>query len=303
MGVAVMKTKAEQAFSEAYSQVADQLPGTDAVRTLRTEALSEFETLGLPHRRIEEWKYTDLRNQLKEALPVGVGDETSLTIADVIVALGPLAHVEAYRAVLVNGRYRPELSSVDGGLSGVTVSSLATTLAGEGADGDALKSKTVPMDDAVLALNTAYVTDGSLVDIAAGTTLGKPLMLVHIRAGGDARFNAVRHVISAGDNANVSVVEAFVSLPGASQDGQINVATDVTVGDQAIVHHIKLCMDGGGTTHLSNLMVNLGASCNYRGFQQTQGVSLARHQTLVTFNGEDAKLDLSGAILGAGTDH
>ncbi|MEO1282475.1 MAG: hypothetical protein AAFV69_12155, partial [Pseudomonadota bacterium] len=136
MGIAVMKTKAEQAFSETFTQVVDQLPGSPDVRALRDKAISEFDALGLPHRRIEEWKYTDLRNQLKEALPVALGDDTALTIADVIVALGPLAHVDANRVVLVNGRHRSELSNTDG-IDGVNVSSVAAALS---QDGDVLKS-------------------------------------------------------------------------------------------------------------------------------------------------------------------
>ncbi|MEO1205595.1 MAG: Fe-S cluster assembly protein SufD [Pseudomonadota bacterium] len=299
MSVAIMKTKAEQAFSDAYSQVAEQLPGSDDVRVLRKKAIGEFDALGLPHRRIEEWKYTDLRNQLKEALPVGISDETTLTIADVIVALGPFAHVDAHRAVIVNGRFRGELSSLQD-VSGVEVRSVADAL---GTTSEALKSRSAPRDDAVLALNTAYVTDGVMLDIANGTTLQKPLMLVHLRAGKAAQFNAIRHVISVGDEADASIIEAFVTLPGAARDGQVNAASDVTVGDGATLHHVKLCSDTGAVTHLANWMVNLGASCTYRGFLQTQGVSLARHQVLATFNGEDAKLDLSGAFLGADQDH
>ncbi len=38
---------------------------------MRTEAMRRFGALGLPHRRIEAWKYTDLRNLMKEALPLG----------------------------------------------------------------------------------------------------------------------------------------------------------------------------------------------------------------------------------------
>ena len=90
MNVAVMKTKAEQAFSEAFEAVAGKLPGSAAVKARRAEAIGKFSTLGLPHRRIEEWKYTDLRANLKEALPPAIHDKTPLTIAELIVALGPL---------------------------------------------------------------------------------------------------------------------------------------------------------------------------------------------------------------------
>ena len=55
MTIAVMKTKAEQGLTEAFDKAAAQLPGGDAVRAARREAIGTFSALGLPHRRIEEW--------------------------------------------------------------------------------------------------------------------------------------------------------------------------------------------------------------------------------------------------------
>ena len=86
-----LKTKAEQGFSEAYAAIADTLPGGDDVRDVRERAIGRFEALGLPHRRIEAWKYTDLRNVLKEALPPQIVDDNAGHVADVAAALGPLA--------------------------------------------------------------------------------------------------------------------------------------------------------------------------------------------------------------------
>ena len=73
MTVAATKTKAEQALSQNFEAVAGKLPGGRAVAEARKAAIGAFAALGLPHRRIEEWKYTDLRVALKEALPPAVG--------------------------------------------------------------------------------------------------------------------------------------------------------------------------------------------------------------------------------------
>ena len=69
MTLAVTKTKAEQALSHNFEAVAAKLPGGPAVAAARKAAIGAFAALGLPHRRIEQWKYTDLRTALKEALP------------------------------------------------------------------------------------------------------------------------------------------------------------------------------------------------------------------------------------------
>ena len=128
MNVAVMKTKAEQAISESFEAVAETLPGTDVVKERRAQAIGAFSGLGLPHRRIEEWKYTDLRVNVKEVLPPAVNDTSPLTIAELLVALGPLAHVDAHRVVFVNGHHRAELGDIVDA-SGLKIAALGEMLA------------------------------------------------------------------------------------------------------------------------------------------------------------------------------
>ncbi len=303
MNVAVLKTKAEQGLSEAYAAIADELPGGDGVRDVRERAIGRFESLGLPHRRIEAWKYTDLRNLLKEALPPDVGDETPVTEADVAAALGPLARIAADRAVFVNGAYRPELSQL-ASLKDILGSPLSAALddKSDKAAADLLRLDGRD-DDAVLALNTAYVTDGAVVAIAKKAKLRKPLLLVYLRAGAKPHLVATRNVVSVGDGAEATIIEAYVSVPGAAESGQHNTATEIAVGEGASVTHIKCTADAGRVTHLANWLVELGAKSDYRGFQFTSGVGLARNQLSLTFKGEGANLDLSGAFLARETQH
>jgi len=303
MNLAIMKTKAEQALVESFQTVAGSLPGGSDVQRVRREAAERFEVLGLPHRRIEEWKYTDLRQILKDVLPPRVNDATELTIPDVIVALGPLGSLDAHRIVFVNGAYRAKLST-PGSLDGLEFSPLATQLADGESHTVKLTRTTGPADeDATLALNTAFMSDGAVLSIRPGAELSKPVVVVHVRAGREPHAATMRHVIEVGAGARATIVEAFVSLPGVVDEGQINTASEVVVHEQSRVTHVKCAVDQGDVAHLSNWIVRIGREADYRGFQQTQGLALARNQIFVAFDGEDAKLDLSGAVLGRGTNH
>lgn len=302
MNVAVMKTKAETALTENFAGLADALPGGVNVREARAKAIGRFASNGLPHRRIEEWKYTDLRGVMKDALPVAVGDATKTTIADVIVAMGALGRIEAPRFVLVNGAYRKELSNVSG-LDGMRVTPLGETLRSDKAVEVLALGEEDRGSDAVLALNSAFVTDGALIDVDAGAKLDQPLLVVHVRAGRVPQLAVGRNQIRVGEGANVTIVEMFVAVPGSTVEGQLNTASEVHVGKGAKVSHIKVTTDLGSVTHLANWIVDLGADCNYRAFQYTAGVGLARNQIRATFNGEDAKLDISGAFLAGRQEH
>ena len=65
-----IKTNAELALAQAYSAAKAKLPGDRKVVALREAAFRRFDALGLPHRRVEEWKYTDLRALMREAKPI-----------------------------------------------------------------------------------------------------------------------------------------------------------------------------------------------------------------------------------------
>ena len=65
-----IRSAAEQGLIEAFAAARTKLPGSGAVSERREAAFRQFEDAGLPHRRIEEWKYTDLRALMRDAKPL-----------------------------------------------------------------------------------------------------------------------------------------------------------------------------------------------------------------------------------------
>ena len=303
MNVAVMKTKAEQGLAEQFEKVAAKLPGGAAIKEARAAAIGQFGALGLPHRRIEEWKYTDLRVGIKDVLPPAVSDQTPVSSGDLIVALGPLAHIDAYRMTFVNGNFRRDLSDWDGadGFEIVPLSSVLTTDSKKSVNDPSVV--TGPQADATIALNTALMTDGAMVRAGDKAAPSKPLLMVFIRAGSTAQLATVRNVIEAGPRSKATIIEAHVTLPGGVSEGQTNTLTELTVGQGADIAHIKIAIDDGKALHLANSNVMLKADATYRGFQYTSGQAIARNQTHVTYAGEGGKLDLSGAFFARGSEH
>ncbi|MDZ4840747.1 MAG: Fe-S cluster assembly protein SufD [Hyphomicrobium aestuarii] len=292
MPVAVIKTKSELALSEQFQAALPSLPGGPEVATHRRAAIAAFTEFGLPHRRIEDWKYTDLRTAPKDPALPSVDATAKLTVADLIVALGPFMNMDAARIVFVNGHFRAALSNVTG-TDTITVTPLSASF-------DSLSPLST---DAITALNTAFVTDGAVIDIPDGVTLEQPLLVVSLSVGRDARLSTIRNRISVGAGASATIAELYLTLPGSTVDGQTNALTEVTISRGATLTHVKALSEGGRATHLSNWNVSLGAEANYRAFQLSSGVALARNQIGVTFTGEHAKIDVSGTFLGRGSDH
>src|SRR3954469_1740544 len=156
-----IKTAAETALAESFAAVRDRLPGKAAVADLRAQAFRRFSAEGLPHRRVEEWKYTDLRALMRDAKPLaGVPDAAAKALAKDAGAM--LATIEGRRIVFVDGAFVPELSDLAALEPGLSFHSLAQALAAGDADVADHIGNVVPTDDVAVALNTAFMGDGAV---------------------------------------------------------------------------------------------------------------------------------------------
>jgi Fe-S cluster assembly protein SufD len=101
--VRAIKTAAEQALSAAYADARSTLPGDAAISALRADAFRVFEAAGLPHRRVEQWKYTDLRTLMRDAKPLA--DAGKLEAAALAKLASILSGVDASLLTVVNARH------------------------------------------------------------------------------------------------------------------------------------------------------------------------------------------------------
>ena len=109
--IATIKTAAETGLVQAFSQVRGRLPGGQAIAAQRDAAFDLFAKQGLPHRRVEDWKYTDLRVLMRDAKPLAAPPD-AVAKARAKDAGGPLGDIEARRLVFVDGVFVPELSPI-----------------------------------------------------------------------------------------------------------------------------------------------------------------------------------------------
>ena len=78
MNIALAKTETRRAVEEnLFTAARDRLPGNGKVLELRQQAFAAFEHAGLPHRRLEDWKYTDLRALMREVLPLAAAPDAA----------------------------------------------------------------------------------------------------------------------------------------------------------------------------------------------------------------------------------
>jgi Fe-S cluster assembly protein SufD len=285
-----------------YKSLGEALPGAGnaAIRKLRDDAIAGFAASGLPNRRVEEWKYTDLRAAMPQAF--APAEALAQGVLDVDAVLGPLAAVSGTRLVFINGYLDRKLSALNGLPSGVEVLNLAEALANPaGWLTDALGRAKSGEGDVVTLLNTAFATDGVAVHVSKGARLEEPVHLVHVATSDRPASSALRNVVVVEEGAEASLIETYVS--GGAVPAQTNSATDVVVADGAKLRHYLVSAENIATQHLASTLARLGAKSDYLAVQFAAGNSLSRLQTFVTYQGEGTRAHFYGTQLLRGRQH
>ncbi|TFV69256.1 Fe-S cluster assembly protein SufD [Bradyrhizobium frederickii] len=293
MNVAVAKTGKGRAVSDLFTSAEGRLPGSPAVTAVRREAFETYERLGLPHRRIEEWKYTDLRALVGEVLPLAASPDAA-ALKRAADAVKVHAIDGARKLVLVDGVFAADLSDVKALVAEAGFKTLREAL-----DKDAGLLQTASLD-AVIALNAAMATDGVVLSIADGAKLSAPIQIIHIAtAGSVSAFTRSQIVI--GKGARATIVETFVAADAKAY--QVNDAVLVSVGDDADVAHIRLMDDAPDAVNITSHFVTIGANVKYNFFNMTTGAAVSRLQGFITLAGEGSELSANGVNLLQKTEH
>ena len=299
MNLALAKTDSGHAASSVFLAARERLPGSAGIADARKQAFAAYERLGLPHRRVEEWKYTDLRTLMREVLPLaGAPDAAALERAR--AALRSLVIVGPAKLVLVDGVFAPELSDLASLGGGITVRTLRDVLESDGSDAGADLLLT-PSTDAMISLNAALATDGVVVGIADGTALAHPIHIVHVAAARSASTFTRSH-LKLGKGVRASLMESFIAAEGAGGH-QVNDAVIVTVGDDVELSHVRLMADEADAVNIASAIVTVGAGAKLDLFNLTSGGAVSRFQGFITFRGEGSELSANGVNLLRGKQH
>jgi Fe-S cluster assembly protein SufD len=275
MNLVLAKNETGRALNDSFAVARDRLPGTGEVAGARSAAFEAYEAAGLPHRRIEDWKYTDLRALMREVLPLAPApDAAALKRAAAAVKLQAIKG--ARPLVLVDGVFVPKLSDVGGLEKGLAVRSLRDVL--EAGDA-ALQAQLLTPDNAnpMIALNSAMMTDGVVIEIADGLVLKQPLQIIHVATGPGPAAMFTRSLCRLGKDAGATLVESYIAAD-AAKAYQVHDSLVVAIGDKSRLDHIRLIEDSREAFNISSAVISLGAHAHYDTFGLTSGAAVSRYQ-------------------------
>ncbi|ODN71253.1 Fe-S cluster assembly protein SufD [Methylobrevis pamukkalensis] len=272
-----MRTAAEEGFSSLFDASLDTLPGTDAVKDARRQAIALVKGDGLPHRRVEAFHYTDLRALIRSVPPLAHMAENAVA--------APLAG-RGILAGFTNGR----LTRVPETAEGVSFVSLTETMA---MATDFAGPDVAGLADTVVALNAAFVTDGARFVISATAAEDTVIELQSVTVDASQTHLAHRVIVEPGASVTIVDRQSGPSLCDYLSTGSL----EIDVGAGASVTLVRLQEEGDTATRLDRLAVTIGEGAKFALHSVAVGAKLWRSEIRVTITGDDVEAMLHGASL------
>lgn len=292
--VAIKHTQAESDLLERFDSAKDDLAGSVAVSALREAALGQIRDRGLPHRRVEEYKYSDLRAFLKSAAPLAA-EADAASARSLLDSHDSYGELDRFRIVVANGRFLTDLSDTEAlAAEGVSLVALTDALVEEGGAQLLASPKTGP-NDGVVALNTAFVQGGVVIKVAAGAEISKPVELVQVATSAGAQVT--RNSVALGEGARMRLLETFV---GDTGNGELNTVLECNLADRSALASTRLIVGGVDTARLFTTIATLGAETEFKSLGFIAGPRFTRNQQFINFTGENSEAKIYGVTMAGG---
>ena len=220
-------------FNNFYQYLTASFAGRQEVQRLsepawltekREAAFAVFSEKGLPSRKDEEWKYTNLDRFISHDFKLqGEDHPVKLSLA--------MDELEASRLVIVNGKFQADLSDpLPDGMSFLEGSAALADPRFAGKIGSIATE-----DSGILAMNTAFFTDFSVLHVEAKAVIEKPVHLSHIYTGNTAAaFVPYRTLVIAEKLSEATVIESFHS--DATAPVLVSYVNEQQIDEGAVFH-------------------------------------------------------------------
>jgi Fe-S cluster assembly protein SufD len=265
---------------------------------LRRRAIAHVADTGFPTTREEAWRYTNLAPLAAASFPPADGVVRDVPPPE---ALDRFALLERHvRLVFLDGRYAAGLSS-EGAGAAVHVRTLAEAMRTAGERVEHHLARHATWDANVFAaLNTAFVSDGALVDVPPETRSDRPIELLFVSATPGVATHP-RVLILVGPHSRVTVIERYIGLAGGAYF--TNTVTEVVVAAGASVEHHVVQEQEPEAFHVATIHAALDRDSAFSTCGATFGARLARTTLAVHFAGEGGRAELRGLYAIGGTQH
>jgi len=277
----------QEELSNLYVSNAGRLAeGTGKViNALRPKAFEDFKRLGIPTRKDENYKYTDLMNYLQGDYSYEIApSKFSVKLEDLFRC--DIPNLNTHLILVLNGFYY-EHETVEPLPKGVIVSSLAeASIKYPELVNRHYAQYANTADDSLAALNTLFAQDGIFIYVPKNVTIDKPIQIVNLGFSMKnlriTRRNLI--VVEAGSKASMLVCDHTL----CDKSFITNSLTEIYVGESACFEMVRMQNENSRSSQIANISVYQEAESTFTSNTLALHGGLIRNNIFAKLAGERA---------------
>lgn len=269
------------------------------IHELRSKAIKDFEALGFPSKKQEDWKYTSLSKVLKHDYAVFPKKEQTIEYKDVEKYF--IDDIDTYKIVFVDGVYVSHLSSTTHEKIDACLMSSAMNSSKYKPVIDNYFNKIAP-NESLNNLNTAFSHEGAYIRIPKNVAADKPIQIVNFATGNEsALFIQPRNLVVVEENSQVQIIERHHSL--TEHPVLTNSVTEIFAAKRAVVDYYKIQNDLDTASLIDSTFVEQHHESNCSVHTFAFGGNITRNNLNFYQKGERIESTLKGVTVIEGKQH
>jgi len=287
-------TGAGESYAAAFDDLSAAAAVPAAAQSVRRAAFDRFASLGFPTTKNEDWHFTSVAPIAEEEFTLLTAKSGDVKRAD--LGRFTFGATDWYTMVFVNGRFTPELSDIARLPAGVKIRDLASAWSKSSETVDRVGRLASYDNHAFTALNTAFMYDGAVIEIAKEVDVERPIHVLYVTDATAAKtMMHPRNLVVVGRHARATLIESYVSTSDAMY--LVNAVTEVSVGEGATLRHYKMQREGRRAFHVGTIEAHQARDSHYVSFSLATGAELSRTNVYTTLDGEGCGATLNGLYM------
>jgi Fe-S cluster assembly protein SufD len=265
------------------------------INSFRADAIAKFLELGIPTKKNESYRYTNLdpffNHDFKSYF---IPEESDFIKAEEFRC--DVTDLDTHGVVLLNGFYptiNEKLRTLPGGIWIGSLNEAAKKFSdiiekhyGKYVNGNS---------DGLVYLNTAMASDGVFIYVPDGVVLKKPVQIVSLVQSDEDVFNQHRNLIIVGKNAEITLIICDHTL--SPQKFLTNAVTEIHVGENSHFDIIRVQNEHNNAAKITHTFIHQERNSNASSNNITLHGGLVRNSTHHYLAGEGAECHSYGLYL------
>ena len=250
------------------------------LNSTRQKAFSKFLDIGLPTKKWEDWRHTDLSFLNKNNFRISEANDAPENID-----FSKYKIKNTHTLVIINGHYVEHLSDAPKELKVLTNYEYL-----EQNDWKQKDKKDTPFD----LLNTSLCDSGMSFIIEPDTDIDKPIHILFICSGSENLIINPQVNIDISRSSSATVIEQYASETSSFFQ---NNCVFASVKENASLNHLRIFSNANKTINISSSYIEQSENSNYKYFQFVDSGALQRSDIYNSLKGTNSTCFLSGLTL------